>query len=187
MSLQKGMTKAEIERELYGKGDFVQIDNLTRFLKEILPLDTKKFVYAKLIEVYEKRNMFAEAGKLYEHLAEFSTTFNEKIKNFIKASECYIKSGFFDRADCSMKKALSESNSSEKANIYITIKDFYKKQAEVYIKEKRRNNALKIYEKMINMNISEQEKKEIQGKLLDLYESLGMVRDFMEMKKKLEK
>jgi len=181
------MTKSEIERELYGKGDFVLIDNITRLLKEHLPTDTKKFLYVKLIETYERRNMFSESAKLYEGLAELAITFNEKINCFIKAAEDYIKAGFFDKADYSIKKAISDANSSERPQIDLKIKEFYKRQAEVYEKERRRNNAVKIYEKLLGMNISEMEKSEIKVKLLTLYENLGMVRDFMELKKRMEK
>jgi len=181
------MTKAEIEKELQGKGDFVLIDNITRFLKENHPLDIKKFLYIKLIEVYEKRKMFAEAAKLYESLAELAITFNEKINYFMKATEEYIRAGFFDRADYATKKAISESNSAERPKIFLKIKDFYKKQAEIYEKERRRNNAIKIYEKLLGMNISEMEKNEIKVKLLGLYENLGMIKDFMELKRRMEK
>jgi len=179
------MTKADIERELHGKGDFVLIDNITRFLKEHHPLDTKKFLYGKLIEVYEKRNMFTEAAKLYEGLAELSVTFDEKIKQFVNAAEDYIRGGLFDRADYAMKKALSEAMPNERPKIFLKVKEFYRKQAEIYEKDKRRNNAVKIYERILNMNISDMEKDEIRKKLLVLYENLGMVRDYMEMKKRV--
>jgi tetratricopeptide (TPR) repeat protein len=185
--LQKGMSKSDIERELYGKGDFVQIDNITRFLKEHLALDTKKFLYLKLIEIYDRRNMFAEAGRLYENLSELALTFDEKIKNFVKATEEYIKAGFFDRADLAMKKAFSEASPNEKPKIYLTIKEFYKTQAELYEKEKRRTNVIRIYEKLLGMNIAETEKEEIKRKLLVLYENVGMIKEFMEMKRRLEK
>ena len=36
--LDKNMSKSEIEKELKGKGDFVQIDYLTRFLEKKPPL-----------------------------------------------------------------------------------------------------------------------------------------------------
>ena len=36
--LNKGMSKSEIERELKGKGDFIQIDYLNRFIAQKPPL-----------------------------------------------------------------------------------------------------------------------------------------------------
>ena len=44
--LKRDMSKVEIEDFLKGKGEFVQIDHLSRLIngKEV-PLDKKKFVY----------------------------------------------------------------------------------------------------------------------------------------------
>ena len=184
--LQKGMTKSEIEKEIYGKGDFVLIDNITRFLKESgIALDTKKFLHMKLIEIYERRSMYSEAGRLCEVLAGLSLTSQEKINHLLKAAENYIKAGFFDKAEYSMKNALAESTLSGKAQIYTSIKSFYKNQAETYEKEKRRNNALKTYEKMLRMDIFGSDRLDIEKKLLPLYKDLVMIKEFMELNKKI--
>lgn len=185
--LGKDVSKSEIEEELIGKGEFVQIDYLSKLLKERLHRDTKKFVCLKLAEIYEKKNMFSDAAKMFEHIAMISIAFSEKIKNFVKEAELYIKAGFFDMADYAMKKALSEANASEKAEIYFAIKDFYKRQAQAYERELRRNHALKIYEKLLEMNISELERKEIKEKILGLYEKLGRLKEYFALKKFEEK
>ncbi len=98
--LTKEMTKSEIEREVSKWGEYVQIDNLTRFLKTNpgIPVDVKKFVNQKLGEVYEKRKMFFDSAISYEKVAELCILQPEKIKNFLKAVNSYIKSGNFDRA-----------------------------------------------------------------------------------------
>src|SRR4030042_61033 len=123
--LRKEMTKTEIEKELAGKGDYVLIDNITRFLKENLPTDIRKFVYMRLSEVYER-------GK-----------------------------------------------------IMISIKECYKNQAQLYEKEKRRNRAVKTYEKLLTLNISDAEKDGINKKLLLLYKELGMIDEYMGMRSRL--
>ncbi len=182
--LRKDMTKVEIERELAGKGDYVLIDNMTRFLKQNPPTDIKKFVYSKLGKIYEKRNMFADAADVYGRLAEISNG-ADKNENLIKETECYIKAGFFDRADLAIKRIISEVRASERAKIMISIKEFYKNQAQTYEKEKRRNRAVKTYEKILTLNISDAEKDEINRKLLGLYKELGMMREYMNMREKL--
>ena len=125
--LNKNMTKREIDGELADKGDFVQIDYLTRFLNEPLTMDMKKFVFLKLAELYEKINMLEEAAKNHNSAALISIPFSEKIKHYIKEAELYIRTGDFEKADEARKKAMSEANSAEKGEIYFTIKDFYKK------------------------------------------------------------
>jgi len=183
--LNKNMSKHEIEEELSGKGDFVQLDYLTNFLKieHHLDFSLKKFLYSKLAEIYERRNMLVDSAKMFDKLGLISIAFSEKIKNYVKETELYIKVGFFDRADEAMKKALNQANEMEKQDIYFAIKDFYKRQAEVYEKERRRNHALKIYEKLLEMNISDFEKQELKKKILELYEKLGKLKEYFLLKK----
>jgi len=181
--LEKEMTKKEIENFLKGKGDFVQLSHLEIFLKKDLPLDTKKFVYLKIAEIYEKKSMFTEAAKICHNLAIISVAFSEKIKYHIKEAELYVKAGMFSRVDEAMRKAMNDANATEKAEILITIKNFYKRQAEQYIKEHRRNNAAKIYEKLLEMNISEIERKEIKENLLKIYEKIGKLREYYDLKR----
>jgi tetratricopeptide (TPR) repeat protein len=183
--LRKEMTKVEIEKELVNQGDYVQIDNITRFLKENIPTDIKRFVYLKLVTIYEKRAMFGDAALIYEKLVEISLSKSEKVNYFTRAAECYIKAGFFDKADLAVKKAVNEATIAEKAKITNSIKDFYKNQAQTYENERRRNNAVRTYEKMLALNYSDAEKKEINQKLSDLYKNLGMIDKYMAMQKKL--
>jgi tetratricopeptide (TPR) repeat protein len=182
--LKRDMTKVEIERELEGKGDYVLIDNMTRFLRENPPVDIKKFVYSKLGEIYERRKMFADAANVYGIIAELSSAI-DKTENLVKETKCYIQAGFFDKADLGIRKIISEVKATERAKIMISIKEFYKTQAQEYEKEKRRNRAVKTYEKLLTLNISNAEKNEINKKLSALYRELGMVREYMNIEEKL--
>ena len=182
--LRKDMTKNEIEKELQGKGDFVQIDHLSRFIKEKnLPIDKRKFVCLKLAEIHEKKGMLKDAAKMYNNIAIASIAFSEKIKNHVKEAELYIKAGAFDMVDEAVKKAMSEANATEKYNIQFIIKDFYKRQAETYEKELKRSYAVRIYEKLLEMNILELERQEIKEKLMMLYEKLGRLKEYFALKK----
>jgi tetratricopeptide (TPR) repeat protein len=183
--LKKEMTKIEIEKELKGQGDYVLIDNITRFIKENPAIDIKRFVYLKLVEVYEKRNMFIDAAEVYNKLIEISLIEKNKVEYLIKATECYVKAGFFDKADLALKKAVSEANIPERSKITLSIKEFYKNQAQLYEKEKRRQKAVQTYEKMLTMSYLDFEKEEINKKLLQLYKELGMVEQYMVLNKKL--
>jgi len=181
--LGSNLSKSEVEEKLVGRGDFVNIDYLSKLLKEKLHRDTKKFVYLKLIEIYERTKMFNDVAKMYEGIASISIAFSEQIKNHLKATQYYIQAGFFDKADYAMRKALNEANSVEREEINFSVKDFYKRQAEEYEKELKRNSAAKIYEKLLEMNISDLERKEIKEKLMKLYEKLGRLKEFYVMKR----
>jgi len=181
------LSKSDIEEKLVGRGDFVKMDYLSKLLKEKLHRDTKKFVYLELIKIYERKGMLNDAAKMYEGIASISIAFSEQIKNHLKATEYYVRAGFFDKADYAMRKALNEASSVEREEINFTVKDFYKKQAEEHERELKRNHAAKIYEKLLEMSITDQERLEIKEKLMELYEKLGRLKEFYAMKKFEEK
>lgn len=183
--LRTGMTKSEIEEELVDKGDFVQIDYLTKFLEEPLSMGIKKFVFVKLAELYEKTSMLEEAAKNHDSAAMISILFSDKIKHYMKGAELYIKAGDFEKADGAMKKAMSQANSAEKEEIYFTIKDLYKKEAEIYERKLKRAHAARFYEKLLEMRISDSERKEIREKLMETYDKLGKTKEYMVLKKGL--
>ena len=177
------LSKSDVETQIAGRGEFVQIGHLSDLLRQKLHRDTKKFVYLKLIEIYDKRKMFNDVAKMYEGLAIICIAFSEQIKNYLKATEYYIKAGFFDNADYSMRKALNEANSVEREEIIFSVKEFYKKQAEEHERELKRNHAARIYEKLLEMSITDEERREIKDKLMELYEKLGKLKEFYAMKK----
>ena len=180
----QGITsKSEIEKNLSKKGEYMQIDYLTKLLREELPLDARKFVLFKLAEIHKKKKMFVYAGKMYESLAKISLVFSEKIKNYVEATKLYIVAGDLDKADYAMKSALNEANNIEKNDIYNIIKEFYKKQAEKYEQELKRNHAIKIYEKLLEMNLGKIERMKIKEKLVYLYEKTGKLKEFYAIKK----
>ncbi len=177
------MSKSEVEKELQGKGDYVQIDSLRRFLKENLPLDVKKFSLMKLVLIYENRKMFSEAADLYGKLAEISMNSSERSGYLAKQVENYVRSGFFDMADLTMNKLISETvKFTDKAKVTASIIDFYKRQADLYEKEKRRSKAAEVYEKLLTMKISDSEKEFANKKLMDLYKTLGMIDKYIKIK-----
>jgi tetratricopeptide (TPR) repeat protein len=182
--LKQDMTKSEIEKDLQGKGDFVQIDHLIRFLKDQLSMDTKKFVFLKLAVLYEKAKLIDEAAKMYNNAAELAITFTEKINYYKKEAELYIKSGAFDRVEKAMRDAMSQANLREKEDIYNSIKQFYKIQAAECEKIEKRNQAVRLYEKLLEMRISESERGEIKAKLLELYRKTGKIKEYSAMEKK---
>jgi tetratricopeptide (TPR) repeat protein len=185
--LRVGMNKSEIEKELEGKGPFIQIDWLNRFLKEPLTTDMKKFIFTKLANLYEKTKMFSEAAKCYNNLAQLSLTFAERIKFYLKEAEFYIYSGSFSKADEAVRKAVTEANTLERKQIQRQILEIYKKQAENYEKEGKRAKAAETYEKLIEISTMPSEREEFKKKLLSLYEKLGKLRESKDLEAKFMK
>ena len=182
--LTKGMSKSEIERELKGKGDFIQIDYLNRFIAQKPPLHEKKFAFTKLISIYEAKKMFNDVAKIYNNLALLALSSQERIDYLIRETKAYIQGGRFDEADSVMRRAMDEVTIVKKADIYEDIKKFYRNEAGNYEKENKRNHAIKVYEKLLSMKISENERNEVKSKLLGLYDQLGKFREYSALDRK---
>lgn len=177
------MTKKEIEDFLKGKGDFVQIDHLTRFIKtKDVPTDKKKFVYQKLSELYAKKKMYGESARMQNNISISSHIFSEKVDAHVKEAQFCIIAGDFKSADEAVKKAMGESNVSRGAEIYVQIKEFYKDEGERLLGENKKGQAMKLYEKMLELRLTESDREEVKEKLMKLYESLGKVKEFFKLK-----
>ena len=178
--LNKNMTHSEIESVLGGLGDFVQIDHLLRFLREPeITSEMKKFNYLKLARIYEKKGMFFDAAKSYSNAAIYSLKDAEKGSFCVKECESLISGGFFEHVDKTIQKGYANMTSEERAWIYNKIKELYRKQAENYESQLKRSNAVRVYEKMLELRLSDFEKKEIKERLMGLYEKLGKKKEYM--------
>lgn len=175
--LKRDVSREEIENELRGKGEYVQIDYLNRFISSGPSMLMKNYAYSRLTEIYERKKSYGELGKTYESLAVFSINIQDRVNNFMKAAESYVKDGSFERADTALRKAMTEAKESERAMLYMKLKDFYKQQALGFEKDMKRAQAVKVYEKVMLMRISESEKEEVKKKLIDLYGKLGKYRE----------
>jgi len=177
MDLKRDMHKDEIEAVLRGKGEFVQIDYLNRYLKLMPPIEMKKYAYIRLAQIYETRRLYADVARSYRNIAMIALTFKDKLEFLMKETEAWVKAGEFFEADKSMKNALIEGSVAEKANITKQVIGFYKTHAELLEKEMKRNQATRYYEKLLKMEIGESEKQVIKNKLSELYDKLGKIRE----------
>ena len=179
----KEKNRREIEERLGKMGDYVKIDYLISCLKRDLDFDSKRFCLIKLSGLYESRKMFLEAGKMMQNAAPISVTFNGKIDDFLKAAGLFVRAGNFDFADASFEKAMSVGNENQREEIKEKRVKLYKEQADFYLKNDKRSNALAAYEKILLLNLKGDERKEIQKSLLGLYDKLGKIREFYSLKR----
>ena len=182
---EQEMSKTEIEQALQGKGDFVKIDYLQKFLSKAKSLEMRKFILLKTSEIYEDKGMLNEAARMCDSASHISIKDFEKVSLHMRESGLYIKSGYFEHADLAFKKALSFASQREKDEIKKSLKEFYFKQGEAFEKSQRRSNAIKLYEKMQTIGLDEVEKARIRERLIDLYEKTGRLKDYFAMKGKI--
>ena len=176
-------SRREIEEKLKTLGNYVKIDYLLSCLKQPVDFDTRKFVLVNLGQLYKEKKMYLEAGKMMQSAAPINTTFKGMIEDYVKSGELFVKAGSFDNADIAFEKALACGNEREKFEIKQKKIDFIKAQGEVYLKNDKRNSALLTYEKLLSLNLAESERREVQTKLLGLYERLGKIREFNSLKR----
>lgn len=177
MDLKKEMHKDEIEAALKGKGEFIQIDSLEKYLKSMPPLEMRKFAYMKLAQIYETKKLFGDAARMYKNITLSSVTVKEKIENLNRETDAWIKAGDFYEADKTMKAAMEESTFKERDLILQKAVELYKNYAEILEKERKINQASKYYEKLLKMNLPEPEKEKMKAKLNEIYSKLGKTKE----------
>jgi len=184
MIIREG-NRAEIETRLGTMGDYVKIDYLSELLKRSLDYDTRRFVLLKLASIYKNKGMIVEAAKLVRNAADINTTYDKMMIDYTKAMQLFIQGGAFDDADVAMNKAIASCNTeSQRAELKIKRKESLKLQALEFLKIDKRKHAMLAYEKLLSLpEINAGEKREIQESLLKLYESLGKVKEFYNVKR----
>ncbi|MEK6928868.1 MAG: hypothetical protein AABW65_02855 [Nanoarchaeota archaeon] len=185
MIREASISRREIEDRLAKVGDYVKMDYLQDCLKKKLDFDTKKFVLVKLATIYESRKMYLESGRLIKISADINSTFEGKMRDFIKSAEMYIKGGNFEESDISMTKAIAMANERQKVEIKIKLKELYKAQAKEFLRKDKRKHAMETYEKILTLNLDPLEKKEAQISLLSLYNKLGRIKDSFALQKQI--
>jgi tetratricopeptide (TPR) repeat protein len=184
MNLKKEMSTSEIEEFLRNKNDFTKIDYLTRFLQEKLPAETRKLVFMKLGEAYERAAMFTDSGRAYEKAIELTPEKDRKNVS-IKAAQAMVRAGDFNRADELIRNVMSKATDFERKDVTNGLKTFYLFTAEMHEKNRKLREAVKIYERVLTMNITDDEKKKIKTRLMDLYQKLGKVKEMIDLKGKM--
>ena len=179
------ISRNEIEEKIKSMGDYVMMGYLSSCLKKSLDFNARKFVLIKLTGLYESGRMFLDAGKMMNAAADINTTFQGKITDFVKAVELFIKAEDYELADSVMKKALAIGNENQKKEVRESVKEFYKTRARFYIDNRKKNHATKAYEKLLMLDLSEDEKLDIRRKLLGIYESLGRIREYNSLKRSI--
>lgn len=178
-------TRSEIEAKLKTMGEYVKMSYLQRAAKSQLDFDTRKFVLIELAKTYEQKHMYLDAGKTIKASAEITTTFREKMMQFMKAVEFNVHGNDFAEAERIFAQALVLGNDRDKWEMKMQFKQFHFAQAQSYLNSNRRSNAKVLYQKMLSMELNPQEKADVQNRLLELYLKLGNTREYHSLKDKM--
>ena len=135
-------------------------------------------MHIELAKLYENKKMFSEAGRNCCAAGDETLRFVEKMNYYMKAVGLYIRGSYYTEADSVFKRALATATKTEKRELKSSLKNLYSEQAAQYESENKNNKAIVIYEKLMRMDINEEDKQEIKNKLLKLYDRLGKLREF---------
>ncbi|MBI3334794.1 hypothetical protein HYZ97_04880 [Candidatus Pacearchaeota archaeon] len=179
------ISRREVETKLNSVGDYVKMDYLQQCLKKNLDFDTRKFVLTTLSGIYETRHMLLESGKLIRASAEINTTFEGKMNEYMKSVQLFIKAGAFDEVDISFAKALACAAERQKEGLKQKRKDWFKAQADEFLKKDKRKHAMGTYERLLTFELQQDEKMAAQETLLHIYEKLGKIKEYAHLKKSM--
>ncbi|PIN89290.1 hypothetical protein COU60_03990 [Candidatus Pacearchaeota archaeon CG10_big_fil_rev_8_21_14_0_10_34_76] len=181
----KERSPSEIESELKDKGEFVQMSYLQRALDSGLDFETKKYVLIRLSKIYENKGMYSEAAKCIRNAADINTTFRGQITDYMKAVELYVRADMHHEADRIFSQALALGNGKEKMQMKTALKDYYLTNARRYMNSDKRNYAKRVFEKTLTLDLEPGERREVQQTLLDLYQKLGNIKEYYQLKQKI--
>jgi len=172
---------AEIDRKLKTYiGDMVKIEYLENCLKTMIPNDASRFCHLKLSELYANRLMYGPAAKHMDSAADTAVTYKDKIDCYMKQIVYLIKMSDYLMIDKAYKKALMLANNAEKIAVKDSLKKLLITQAAEYDQKNQRSKSAQIYEKLIEMPITnDEEKKELMTKVAGLNSKLGRLKDAM--------
>ena len=145
--------------------------------KNAFTFELKRFIWHKLIELYEERNLIEKAAKASAGLAGIEVAFREKIESYLKAGELYSKAGKIEDSEEMFTRAVRNSTAEQKVNILLARKNVYLVSAHALEERGKKATAVKFYEKLIKMKLDELEKNEVKGKLIMTYKSLGKFKE----------
>jgi hypothetical protein len=178
----EGFSRREVESKLVSMSDYVKLDFLQKCLDKTLDFDTRKFVLETLAGIYEDRAMFREAARLLRNSSEINATQMQARQALMRSCELFIRSGEFEESEISFHRALSHAELSEKARMQMKKKSMYMFYAQECLDKEKRRHAMLAYEKVMRMNLDGDERLELRERLMDLYDKLGKVKEYLALK-----
>lgn len=169
----------EFKEKLAGMStDLNKITYLESALKEAgQSFEIKRYLWGEMSRLYEGRKMFEKAAQAMSNKAGMDITFREKVDSYVVAADLYSKAGKVDLADEMFSRAVRDATIEQRNKIKLARKNIYSVSAKELERQGKKASAVKFYEKLIKMDISEDEKRDIKNKLKSSYTSLGLFRE----------
>jgi len=139
--------------------------------------EIKRFIWGNLVGLYEERKMYEKAGRAMASKAGAEVTAKEKIESYLKAGELFAKGGKIEDADDMFVRASRDGDSEDKAKVRLARKNIFVINAQELEKQGKKVAATRFYEKLIKMNLLDEEKETIKERLIEIYRATGRFKD----------
>jgi len=165
----------------------LQQEYLENLLKRIaIQPSIKVFVSKNLADLYIRRGLWGSAAKVLENAADAATIFSDKKSLYMNVGSLYIKAMDYLLADDAFRKAIDAASTGEKARLTGDIRGIFLREAEALDKDGKIAKAVKLYERILRTATATEEKRKVMTSLMNLYEKLARVNDFMAMRESLK-
>ena len=165
----------------------LQQEYLENLLKRMaLQPSIKVFASKNLTDLYIRRGLWSSAARVLEHAADAATVFNEKKSIYMNVGALHIKAMDYLLADDAFRKAVEAASPGEKAKLTADIRGIFLREAEALYNDKKIAKAVKLYERILRTATATEEKRKVMTSLMNLYEKLARINDFMAMRESLK-
>lgn len=176
------VTKQDIEDTIKNKDDFIKIDYLNRYLKQVDSLEMKRFILLHLAAANENKGLLHDAIRNVSAAGDVSLTFREKRDLYMKEVSLWIKLGDFMMAEKAFHKSLGYGNDIEKMEMQELYENTFRAIGKSYMDQEKFRKALEVYEKVFSITKVNLRKNEVKDKLLELYGKLGRGKEYDRLK-----
>lgn len=140
----------------------------------------------RLADLYARRGMYASGARVVKNAAMIAPTFVQKKELSMEAGMLSLKAGDYLLADDCFLHAGEKAPAHEKDKIIQEASDLFLFEAEQLEKRGKMARAVQLYEKILRKGTDPIQERKIKERLVILYEKLGKIQDYLNMRNSLK-
>jgi len=177
-------SKGDVESRANRMQDFLKMEYLEECSKKNSSIETLRYCFFELSNLYEKHSMYSDAIKYIIKFRQLNIGSKERIRAYLREVELLIKGGSYDKAEFLLRELIKISGIAEGKKIMGKVIETYQKEAEKFEMTKKYSSLFKVYEKLVYL-VNDEDKMIIQKKMIVLLGKLGKIRESIELERGL--
>ncbi len=185
---KENLSEEDIRAKLKTLSPILRQEYLENLLSRLnLDPSIKLLASRELVELYVRRGLYYNAAKIMESAAISFPSLSVKKDIYKQAGILHLKAGNFLNAEDCFKKSLENALEKERPFLRKEFENIFVAEAEFLESKGRKQKACEMYEKILRSDIDEYLKKKISERLLSLYEKLGKLREYFDLRESLKR